>query len=136
MWIDTHAHLDAPEFADDRDAVVAAIRAAGVRQVVIPAVMASNFETVRALAHRYDLSYALGIHPMGVPRSTEGKPQRGKHLIWVNALSELRQRDAPLAHIFAGAIGIARLAGLVAFEEQKLAGALVGVDLGGQRRGV
>jgi TatD DNase family protein len=71
MWIDTHAHLDAHEFGDDRDDVVAAIKAAGVSQVVIPAVMASNFETVRALAHRYGFSYALGIHPMGVPRSTD-----------------------------------------------------------------
>ncbi|MDB5816490.1 MAG: DNAase [Rhizobacter sp.] len=71
MWIDTHAHLDAHEFNVDRDDVVAAIKAAGVGQVVIPAVMASNFETVRELAHRYDFSYALGIHPMGVPRSTD-----------------------------------------------------------------
>ena len=64
MWIDTHCHLDAAEFDADRDAVVAAARAAGVGAIVIPAVDAGNFGRVRELAHRYGLSYALGIHPM------------------------------------------------------------------------
>lgn len=75
MWIDTHAHLDAPEFDADRDAVVQAIRAAGVQQVVIPAVAAFNFETVRTLAHRHGFSYALGIHPMCVPDATDADLQ-------------------------------------------------------------
>jgi TatD DNase family protein len=64
VWIDTHCHLDAADFDADRDSVVAAARAAGVATIVIPAVDAGNFERVRALAHRHDLSYALGIHPM------------------------------------------------------------------------
>ena len=64
MWIDTHCHLDAAEFDADRDAVVAGARAAGVAAIVIPAVDTGNFDRVRELAHRYRLSYALGIHPM------------------------------------------------------------------------
>ena len=64
MWIDTHCHLDAAEFDADRDAVVAGARAAGVAAIVIPAVDANNFGRVRELAHRYRLSYAIGIHPM------------------------------------------------------------------------
>ncbi len=64
VWIDTHCHLDAADFDADRDAVVAAARAAGVATIVIPAVDAGNFERVRDLAHRHDLAYALGIHPM------------------------------------------------------------------------
>ncbi|MEO6362100.1 MAG: TatD family hydrolase [Caldimonas sp.] len=63
-WVDTHCHLDAGDFDADRDEVVARARAAGVRQIVLPAVNAANFEQVRALAHRHDLAYALGIHPM------------------------------------------------------------------------
>ncbi|RZI94547.1 MAG: TatD family deoxyribonuclease, partial [Rubrivivax sp.] len=47
MWIDTHCHLDAAEFAADRDTVVARAKAAGVTQIVIPAVDASNLDTVR-----------------------------------------------------------------------------------------
>lgn len=66
MWIDTHCHLDAREFDSDRDAVVARAVAAGVRMQVLPAVEVGNFATVRALAHRHGLAYALGIHPMCV----------------------------------------------------------------------
>ena len=72
MWIDTHCHLDAPEFDADRDAVVARARAAGVVQVVLPAVAVANFDAVRALAHDHGLSYALGIHPMCVGDAGDG----------------------------------------------------------------
>ena len=66
MWIDTHCHLDAAEFADDRDAVVERAKRAGVGQVVLPAVDAGNFDAVRALAYREGFCYALGIHPLAV----------------------------------------------------------------------
>ena len=72
MWIDTHCHLDAAEFDADRDAVVARARAAGVAQIVIPAVDAANLDTVRLLAIEHDFVYALGIHPLCVMRAAEG----------------------------------------------------------------
>ena len=65
FWIDTHCH-STPEFDADRSAVVARARAAGVAQMVLPAVARSNFDAVRALAHEHALSYALGIHPLCV----------------------------------------------------------------------
>lgn len=65
-WTDTHCHLDAAEFAADREPVVARARAAGVTQIVLPAVAPFDFETVRALAHEHGLVYALGIHPLCV----------------------------------------------------------------------
>ena len=74
-WIDSHCHLDAPEFDTDRVAVRAAARAAGVATCVIPAVEASNFDTVRALAHQHDDVYALGIHPMYTPQAAEADLQ-------------------------------------------------------------
>jgi len=70
-WIDTHCHLDAGEFAADRDAVLARSRAAGVSQIVLPAVDASNFDAVRELARRESLVYALGIHPLCIERADE-----------------------------------------------------------------
>lgn len=69
MWIDTHCHLDAPEFETDRDRVIARAREAGVGQIVIPAVLAANFTAVRELAHAAGFSYALGIHPLFVDRA-------------------------------------------------------------------
>ena len=70
-WIDTHCHLDAPEFDADRTAVLARARAAGVALLVLPAVAAEHFDTVRALAHQHGLAYALGIHPLWVDRAPE-----------------------------------------------------------------
>ncbi|NBX56135.1 MAG: TatD family deoxyribonuclease [Betaproteobacteria bacterium] len=71
FWIDSHCHLDAPEFAPDRDAVRQSARAVGVQTCVIPAVQASNFDSVRQLAHQYQDVYALGIHPIYTPLASE-----------------------------------------------------------------
>jgi TatD DNase family protein len=68
-WIDSHCHLDAPEFGADRDEVLARARAVGVSMLVLPAVEASNFDTVRRLAHEHGLVYALGIHPLFTQRA-------------------------------------------------------------------
>ena len=66
MWIDSHCHLDAAEFDADRGHVIARARAAGVTQIVLPAVAQANFDTVRQLAHVHGFVYALGIHPLYV----------------------------------------------------------------------
>ncbi len=74
MWIDTHAHLDAPEFGPDH-ALALSTRALaherGVGLCVIPAVMRQNLDTVRLLAHRTGDAYALGIHPLYVPQAQD-----------------------------------------------------------------
>ena len=69
MWIDTHCHLDAPEFAHDRDAVRQQARAAGVALCVLPAVQRSDWGAVQTLAARHGDAYALGIHPLYVPQA-------------------------------------------------------------------
>ncbi|MBB2484457.1 TatD family hydrolase [Mitsuaria sp. WAJ17] len=71
MWIDTHCHLDAAEFDADREAVVQRALEAGVRQIVIPAVAAFDFDSVHELAHRHGFTYALGIHPLYVMQARE-----------------------------------------------------------------
>jgi TatD DNase family protein len=74
MWIDTHSHLDAPEF--ERNGLLAGdlIAQSAIKDVVIsviPAVQKSNFSTVRELAHAHHQAYGLGIHPLYVPRAHE-----------------------------------------------------------------
>lgn len=70
-WIDTHCHLDAPEFADDVAAVRARARERGVVHCVLPAVQVRDFEGTRALAHEFGDSYALGIHPLYVKQAAD-----------------------------------------------------------------
>ncbi len=71
FWIDTHCHLDAPEFAPDVAAVRERARARGVAHCVLPAVQAQDFERVRTLAHESGDSYALGIHPLYVKQAQD-----------------------------------------------------------------
>jgi TatD DNase family protein len=68
-WIDTHCHLDAPEFDADRDAVLARAQAAGVGRLVLPAVAAAHFAPLVALAERGGQAFALGIHPLYTPQA-------------------------------------------------------------------
>ena len=97
-WIDTHCHLDAPEFAPDRDAVRAAAQAAGVTHLVIPAVQRSHWQDVIALAHRHGDSYALGIHPLYTPGAQESD---------IAALRELLSQQRSDPHLVAvGEIGL------------------------------
>ena len=80
-WIDTHCHLDAPEFDADRDAVRQRARAAGVEHCVIPAVDRHSWRVVRALAERHGDSYALGIHPLCTLRADAADLQQLERLL-------------------------------------------------------
>lgn len=71
MWIDTHCHLDAHEFAPDKPAVARRAADRGVSMIVIPAVERGNFDEVTRLGSTPNTSYALGIHPICVPQATE-----------------------------------------------------------------
>jgi TatD DNase family protein len=63
--IDSHSHIDAPEFDADRDAVLARARAAGVVMQVVPAVGAAGWSALRDLAAAHpELKPAYGLHPM------------------------------------------------------------------------
>jgi TatD DNase family protein len=76
MWIDSHCHLDAPEFDADRDAVLGAARAAGVVQMVLPAVAVPHFAPLQRLARAQGLAYALGIHPLFVEQAQDEDLER------------------------------------------------------------
>ncbi|MGY6632384.1 MAG: TatD family hydrolase [Alkalilacustris sp.] len=65
--VDSHCHLDFPEFAGELDAVVARACAAGVTRMVTIATRLSSEPDVRALAEAHaPVFYAAGIHPMSV----------------------------------------------------------------------
>lgn len=76
MWIDTHCHLDADEFAGDRDAVVARARERGVSMIVIPPGHVDHFAGTVDVAHRYRFAYALGLHPLFIDRAREEHIER------------------------------------------------------------
>jgi TatD DNase family protein len=71
QWIDSHCHLDAFEFSGDLVKVRIEAATQGVAHCVIPAVEVANFEAVRSIAHQFNDSYCLGIHPLYVPQASE-----------------------------------------------------------------
>ena len=70
--IDTHCHLDAREFAADREGVVRQARAAGITQIVVPAVAVDQFADVKNTVLAFPCCVAAyGIHPLFVGKATE-----------------------------------------------------------------
>ena len=64
MLVDSHCHLDFPEFAPELDDVVARAEAAGVGVCVTIGTTLKGFERVRAMAERFANVYcSVGIHP-------------------------------------------------------------------------
>ena len=64
-FIDTHAHLDGVEFAEDRAAVVQRAKDAGASQVFIPAIDLPSLDTVMDFCRQFpDFAYPMvGLHP-------------------------------------------------------------------------
>jgi TatD DNase family protein len=66
--IDTHCHLDRPEFDADRAEVLARARAAGVAQVLVPAIGPQGWGALAAWAAATPgVRFGLGIHPQLLP---------------------------------------------------------------------
>jgi TatD DNase family protein len=64
MLVDSHCHLDFPEFAPELDAVMARARAAGVATCVSIGTTLAKFPQVRAVAERFDDVWcSVGVHP-------------------------------------------------------------------------
>ena len=87
--IDSHCHLDAPEFDRDRAGVIARARAAGVRAQVLPAVQADTWPKLREVGRSGPgLHPAYGLHPVYLDA------HRPQHL---HALREWLERERPVA---------------------------------------
>lgn len=64
MLVDSHCHLDFPDFADDLDAIVARAEAAGVGRIVTISTRVKRLAVLLAIAERYPNVYcSVGTHP-------------------------------------------------------------------------
>ncbi|MGF7009268.1 TatD family hydrolase [Aminobacter sp. BE322] len=64
MLVDSHCHLDFPDFAEERAAVVARARAAGVERMVTISTRVKRFPQILAIAEEFDEVYcSVGTHP-------------------------------------------------------------------------
>ena len=64
MLVDSHCHLDFPDFGEERDAVVARARQAGVEQMLTISTRVRRFGEVLELAERHDdVVCSVGTHP-------------------------------------------------------------------------
>ena len=64
MLVDSHCHLDFPDFADELDAVVARARAAGIEPMVTICTRVKRHDGVLAIAERFpDVYCSVGTHP-------------------------------------------------------------------------
>jgi TatD DNase family protein len=64
MLIDSHCHLDFPDFAPELDAVVARAEAAGVRHIVTISTRVKRHAQILAIAEKYpSVTCSVGTHP-------------------------------------------------------------------------
>ena len=110
MFIDTHCHLDLPQFDADRDAVLERAAAAGVGLIIAPAIDLDSCRRVLALADRYPNIYAaVGVHPNDCGDFDAGT---------LAALRDLAQHSKVVA---IGEIGLDYYWEKVAHDQQKVA---------------
>ncbi|MCE2926847.1 MAG: TatD family hydrolase [Rickettsiales bacterium] len=64
MLVDSHCHLNFPEFRDDLDGIIARARAAGVKVMQTICTEMAEFDEVHGIAQKYDGVYcSVGVHP-------------------------------------------------------------------------
>ena len=79
--IETHAHLDYPDFAGDLEAVIEAARGAGVAKIITIGTGVESSRRAVALAERFDGVHAVvGLHPTYVDEEGPG---------WLDVIREL-----------------------------------------------
>lgn len=114
---DSHVHLDAPEFDGDRARVLHDARAAGVAEMLIPAVAAADWPKLFALCESEPgLHPAYGLHPCHLERHSDADlaaledwlrvhPAAAVGECGLDGLQPDRHRQARLLH---GHFGVAR----------------------------
>jgi TatD DNase family protein len=81
MLVDTHAHLDFPEFAGDFDAVLHRAKDAGVSRIIAIGTTLQSCRNAISFAERHPEIYAVvGIHPTSVSGEQEDFISELRHL--------------------------------------------------------
>jgi TatD DNase family protein len=95
-FIDTHAHLDGTEFAEDRATVVQRAKDAGASQVFIPAIDLPSLDTVMDFCRQFpDFAYPMvGLHPEEVKAD------------WQDVLSAMHPHLSDVGVIAIGEVGL------------------------------
>lgn len=71
-FVDTHCHFDFPPFTGTETESLTLAQAAGIRQIIVPAVTADRFQGIVQLAKKYPQIYsALGLHPLYIAQHQE-----------------------------------------------------------------
>jgi TatD DNase family protein len=74
---DSHCHVDLAPFDQDRGAVLARAREAGVAEILVPAVTVEGWDPLLAVCDQHEgLWPALGIHPMFIDGHGEAELAR------------------------------------------------------------
>lgn len=95
MLIDTHTHLDDARYNDDREAMIARAREAGVEAFITIGCDRSTSQAAVALAERHSFVYAsIGVHPHEVKNISDG---------WYDDFRRLAQNKNVVAY---GEIGL------------------------------
>jgi TatD DNase family protein len=96
FFIDTHAHLYAKEFDEDRSEMIARAISQGVQQFLLPNIDEESIAGMHQLAKDYpDRCFAMmGVHPSSVVKD------------WEAQLSHIQSFFDPNIHIAIGEIGI------------------------------
>jgi TatD DNase family protein len=75
-WVDTHCHVDAPEFQEVLPEIISSAADKGVKAILLPTVQASDWDPAKNFVNQYSkdipgLVYTLGIHPLYINRAQE-----------------------------------------------------------------
>ena len=76
MLVDSHCHLDFSEFREEREAIIARARSAGVETMLTISTRLDEFQGVRAVAEAHDgIWCSVGVHPHETKDHADLAPQ-------------------------------------------------------------
>ncbi|MEZ9596102.1 TatD family hydrolase [Shewanella sp. 10N.261.52.F9] len=99
--IDSHAHLDFPDFDGDRKELLQQMRSVGIQSAIIPAVDEAHWPKLIEVAERFNCFYSLGVHPWYAEDATDAT--------WLSLQALLRQHKERSGLVAIGECGLDKL---------------------------